>query len=219
MFLEKVVCGRAHSNAYVFAPPGSNQALVIDAGSGAAARISDIVRSEGLEPQALLLTHGHPDHIWTARQLTDAFEIPAYIHSGDVRWLSDPMTGGNLPGVRLVGRVLGQARSMRPRRLHTISDSEVIEAGELRVSVSHTPGHSKGSVCLRTGDLCFAGDTVFAGNVGRPIFPGGDAHALRESLRTKLLGFPDDLRLFPGHGEATTVGAERGGWKRYVGEG
>ncbi len=82
--------------------------------------------------------------------------------------------------------------------------------------VLHTPGHSRGSACFLVDELCFAGDTVFKGNVGRVVFPGGDKLALRDSIRTKLLALPDELRLYPGHGGDTSVEAERRSWERFL---
>jgi len=108
---------------------------------------------------------------------------------------------------------------MRPRTVEVIDDRVKLELGPMVVDVMHTPGHSRGSVCFRTGDLCFAGDTVFRGSIGQAIFPGGDRVALRTSVRTKLLGLPDHVRVFPGHGTDTTVEAERTGWEAFVSRG
>jgi glyoxylase-like metal-dependent hydrolase (beta-lactamase superfamily II) len=215
MLLERVVCGRARSNAYVYAP-SDERALIVDAGMGAARQVIDIVRAAGLVPQALVLTHGHPDHIWTARQLSDRYEIPAYIHTDDVSWFFDPATGVQMPLVRMAGRAIARARRLRPVRLSGVADGERIDAEPFSVSVMHTPGHSRGSACLLVDQLCFAGDTVFRGNVGQAMFPGGDRLRLAESLRTKLLPLPDDVRLLPGHGRETSVGEEREAWTRYL---
>jgi hydroxyacylglutathione hydrolase len=215
MLLERVVCGRAKANAYLYAP-SDERALIVDAGMGAAAKVMDIVGAAGLVPQALVLTHGHPDHIWTARQLSDRYEIPAYIHTDDITWFVDPATGIQMPVVRLAGRALARARRLRPSRLAGVSDGQRIDAGPFAVTVMHTPGHSRGSACLLVDDLCFAGDTVFKGNVGQAMFPGGDRLRLTESLRSKLLPLADDVRLLPGHGRETSVGAEREAWNRYL---
>jgi hydroxyacylglutathione hydrolase len=215
VLLERFVCGRARSNAYVFASD-DRRALIVDAGMGAARQVTDLVGAEGLVPHALVLTHGHPDHIWTARELSDRYEIPAYIHAEDVTWFADPATGVQLPVVRVAGRLLARSRRLRPARLHAVDDGATIEAGPFTVTVMHTPGHSRGSACLLVGDRCFAGDTVFRGNVGRAVFPGGDRDRLAASIRSKLLPLPDDVRLFPGHGADTSVGEERASWMRYL---
>ncbi len=213
MLLERFVNGRARSNAYVYAP-SDNRALIVDAGTGAAVKIAALVESEGLEPQALVLTHGHPDHIWTARELSDLYEIPSYIHERDLSWFDDPATGGHLPLFRIAGRVYGRSRRLRPRRLEVLDDA--VETGGMRVGVLHTPGHTPGSVCFVVDDICFAGDTVFSGGLGHTAYPGGSRRELRGSIRSQLLPLPDDLRMLPGHGRQTTVGAERGSWERFV---
>jgi glyoxylase-like metal-dependent hydrolase (beta-lactamase superfamily II) len=212
--VRRFVCGRARSNAYVLADD-SARALLVDAGMGAAEQVMAHVTRERLAPQAVVLTHGHPDHIWTARHLSEAYGIPTYIHRDDLTWFSDPATGEHLPVFRWGGRALGRARRIRPKRLHVVSDAERIEVGPFTVEVLHTPGHSKGSAALRVGELCFSGDTFFRGNVGR-VFLGGDPAALAESIRTKLLPLPDHTALYPGHGPDTSVGDERSVWESYL---
>jgi glyoxylase-like metal-dependent hydrolase (beta-lactamase superfamily II) len=213
VLLERFVNGRARSNAYVYAP-SDRRALIVDAGSGAAAKIAELVRAEGLEPQALVLTHGHPDHIWTARELSDRYEIPAYIHTLDLSWFDDPATGGHLPLFRVAGRVYGRSKRLRPQRLEVVGDA--LETTAMRIGVLHTPGHTPGSVCFVVGGLCFAGDTVFSGGLGHTAYPGGSRRQLRESVKSRLLTLPDDVRMLPGHGRETTVGAERARWEAFA---
>lgn len=213
MLLERFVNGRARSNAYVYAP-SDRRALIVDAGTGAAAKIAELVRAEGLEPQALVLTHGHPDHIWTARELSDRYEIPAYIHAHDLSWFDDPATGGHLPLFRVAGRVYGRSKRLRPQRLEVVGDA--LETTAMRIVVLHTPGHTPGSVCFLVDGLCFAGDTVFSGGLGQTAYPGGSRRTLRESIRSRLLLLPDEVRMLPGHGRETTVGAERSLWEAFA---
>lgn len=215
VLLERFVNGRARSNAYVYAPEKS-RALIVDAGAGAAAKVEDLVRAEDLTPKSIVLTHGHADHIWTARELSDRYEIPVYIHRRDLSWFDDPATGGHLRFFRIAGRLYGRSRRLRPERLELV-DGDVIDAAGFRVGLLHTPGHTPGSVCFVLDDLCFSGDTVFSRGVGQTAYPGGSRTALRESIRAKLLPLPDDLRVLPGHGRSTTVGAERKLWQAFTG--
>jgi hydroxyacylglutathione hydrolase len=217
MLLERFVCGRARSNAYVFSPSESDhRALLIDPGPGAAPRVDDVVRAESLEPQAVLLTHGHPDHIWAAREVSDRYEIPVFVHPSDDGWFDDPATGRHLRLVRLAGLAYGRTKRLRPARLERVTERR-LTVGDVPIEVLPTPGHTRGSVCLRVGDVCFAGDTVFRGGLGHTSYPGGSRRSLRESIRAALLPLPDDLRLLPGHGVETTVGAERPLWTDFVG--
>ena len=223
MLLSRFVNGRARSNAYVFAPGPRNGCIIIDPGVGAAPKVTDVVRSEDLRPQAILLTHGHPDHLWTARALSAQYEAPVFVHANDVQWFDDPASGGHIPIVRLAGRALGRARRLRPSQLKVLEGSDLIfAAGDeppIEVAVVDTPGHSRGSVCYLTGDVCFSGDTIFRSGVGHTGYPGGSRRSLRESIRTRLLPLRDDVCVYPGHGESTTVGAERAAWIDFVGIG
>ncbi|MEX2395179.1 MAG: MBL fold metallo-hydrolase, partial [Actinomycetota bacterium] len=189
MLLERIICGRPRSNAYVFAREGGD-ALIVDAGPGAGRRVVDIVEAEGVRPRALLLTHGHPDHIWTARRLCERYGIDAYLHPDDARWFF---------------------LRRKPKTLRALSDRTSLELGSMRVSVMHTPGHSRGSVCFVADDVAFAGDTIFRGAVGDAMYVGGDRRALARSVRS-LLALDDELTVMPGHGSSTTVGAERAVW-------
>jgi glyoxylase-like metal-dependent hydrolase (beta-lactamase superfamily II) len=196
MILERFVNGRARSNAYVFAPSG-DRAIIIDPGVGAASKIMKVP----VEPEAILVTHGHPDHVWTAAALSEHYGIPVFVHRRDWCWLDDPACGGYVPLVKIGGRLLGRVKGLRPKRLHPIDGHQRIGPFE----VLHTPGHTAGSVCFLADDLCFVGDTVFAGGIGHTIYPGGERRALLDSIRRELLTLGDDVRLMPGHGVPTTV--------------
>lgn len=216
MALERFVCGRARSNAYVYAPAGAS-CVVVDPGAGAAAPVAAFVRERRLVPEAILLTHGHPDHVWSARPLSVAWDVPVYLHPADDGWLADPACGGLLPVVRLGGRVAGRLCRLCPPRLEPMSDGDVLELAGASFRVLHTPGHTRGSVCLLTGGLCFTGDTVFAGGVGHTVYPGGDRAALRRSIRDRVLSLDDAVELRPGHGGPTTVGRSRRALEGFAG--
>ncbi|MGH7857742.1 MAG: MBL fold metallo-hydrolase, partial [Candidatus Binatia bacterium] len=103
---------------------------------------------------------------------------------------------------------------LHPERLEHVDHGHAIDAAGMRIEVLHTPGHTRGSVCFVVDGMCFAGDTVFRGNLGHTTYPGGSKRSLRESIRSKLLPLPDDVRVLPGHGADTTVGDERRLWER-----
>lgn len=206
MIVERFSCGRARSNAYLVAPRGGPEAFIVDAGATAAPRIAKRAHALGLRPEALLVTHGHPDHVWTARRLAEMLDIPVHLHRADWVWLRRPLTGGQIP-IALDAMAARVAR-LRPARLEALEPGTRIELAGSPVRVVHTPGHTPGSVCLLADDLCFSGDTLFAGAVGHWAYPGGSREALQDSLRV-LLQLDDAVRVLPGHGGETSVGAER----------
>lgn len=219
MFLRRFVNGRARSNAYVLAPRGHGPCVIVDPGVGAAGKVAAAIRDASLEPQAILLTHGHPDHVWTAGELSERFDVPVHLHRDDERWLLDPACGGYVPLVRIAGRVVGRARRLRPSRLIALEPGRSVDVAGSAFGVLHTPGHTEGSTCIVVDDLCFAGDTVFRGGTGHTVYPGGRRSALIRSIRDELLRLPDRTRLLPGHGPETTVGSERERWESTVREG
>jgi hydroxyacylglutathione hydrolase len=213
VLLERFVNGRARSNAYVLAPLGHGPCVIVDPGVGAAGKIAALVRDASLHPECILLTHGHPDHVWTSGELSELFDVPVYLHASDHRWLDDPASGGYVPLVRVAGRIIGRARRLRPSRLVALPAGGTLTQAGVPFDVLHTPGHTEGSVCLVGGELCFAGDTVFRGGIGHTVYPGGRRSALERSIRSELLRLRDPVRVLPGHGGETTVGTERARWE------
>lgn len=170
------------------------RAAVIDPGDEAA-RLLAIIETYGLQVQAILLTHVHFDHIQAASELQAATGAPLFVHEAEVPALTDPT----------FSMVITPCDLSADRVLH---DGDVVEIGQLTFEVLHTPGHTRGSVCYRCGDSLFAGDTLFAGSIGRTDFAGGDFAAMRQSL-IRLTKLPDDIRVVPGHGGETTIGIEK----------
>ncbi len=216
MTLERFVSGRARSNAYVYAPTGAS-CVVVDPGAGAGAPLAGFVRERRLHPEAILLTHGHPDHVWSARSLASAWDVPVFLHPADNGWLDDPGCGGLLPVIRFGGRMVGRLCRLRPHGLEPLADGDELTLAGAVFRVLHTPGHTRGSVCLLTGALCFTGDTVFAGGVGHTVYPGGDRGSLRRSIRDRVLGLDDAVELRPGHGGPTTLRRARGSLEAFAG--
>jgi glyoxylase-like metal-dependent hydrolase (beta-lactamase superfamily II) len=204
-------------NCYVVARDRGGEAFIVDPGQGAMPRLRRLLNEHGLAAKAVLLTHGHIDHIWSARQVSDGFGIPALIHPEDRSMLTDPIKGF---GPRL-GQLLVGALFREPKRLAELADGDKLDIGGITVTVDHTPGHTRGSVTFRitaetgfgdrTGpvDVVFSGDTLFCGSVGRSDLPGGSGRDLLGSIVTRLLVLDDDTVVLPGHGDATTIGTER----------
>ena len=191
-------------NTYVLFRRGSAECLVIDPGFEPGA-IVDCSRSRGLEPQAILLTHGHSDHIAGNAALRSLWpELPILIGTGDAPKLVDPV--GNLSAA------FGAAvRSPPADRL--LADAETFELAGFTITPFEIPGHSSGHVVFVVGGcappLVFGGDVLFLESIGRTDFPDGDFDALAAGITTKLYNLPDATVVFPGHGEPTTIGHER----------
>ena len=197
-------------NCYVLAPHAGSDAVIVDPGQRAMGPLRRILDEHRLTPAAVLLTHGHIDHIWSAQKVADTFGCPAYIHPADRFMLTDPIKDF---GPRL-GQVLFGALFREPKQVVELTtDGQTLDLGGIAVTVDHTPGHTRGSVVFRvSGDgseMVFSGDTLFRLSVGRTDLPGGSGRDLLESMVTKLLPLDDATVVLPGHGAKTTIGAER----------
>ena len=191
-------------NTYVLSRSGKTECLVVDPGFEPDAVI-DWIEERGLNPVAILLTHGHSDHIAGNAALRERWpDLPILIGRDDASKLTDPT--GNLSGA--FGLAL---RSPPADRL--LVDGEAVEMAGFALTVVAIPGHSCGHVVFRTDDthprLVFGGDVLFQEGIGRTDFPDGDFAALAAGIRGGLYTLPDDTIVFPGHGDATTVGHER----------
>jgi hydroxyacylglutathione hydrolase len=202
--------GMLACNCYVLAPRAGADAVIVDPGQRALGPLRRILDENRLTPAAVLLTHGHIDHIWSAQKVADTYGCPAFIHPEDRFMLTDPIRGF---GPR-IGQVVFGALFREPRQVVDLDrDGAVLDFDGVAVTVDHTPGHTRGSVAFRvSGDgagLVFTGDTLFKRSVGRTDLPGGSGRDLLGSIVTKLLVLDDGTRVLPGHGEATTIGEER----------
>ena len=205
--------GMLACNCYVLAPRAGSDAIVIDPGQRALGTLRKILDENRLTPAAVLLTHGHIDHILSAQKVADTFGCPAFIHPADRFMFTDPINGF---GPRISQLAFG-ALFREPRQVIELDrDGDKLDLGGIRVVVDHTPGHTRGSVVFRVPDndtgrseLAFTGDTLFTQSVGRTDLPGGSGRDLMSSIVTKLLVLDDDTRVLPGHGESSTIGLER----------
>jgi glyoxylase-like metal-dependent hydrolase (beta-lactamase superfamily II) len=203
VFVQRLTLGPLDTNCWVVADDLGGPAVVIDPADDADA-ILDAVGERGVS--AIVLTHKHFDHIGAVRDLVARTRAPLMAHVADAEDLGDAVgTGGAMFGFT--------DTSPAPDRL--LADGDKIQSGEVRFTVLHTPGHTPGGICLLAEDPSgepphlFAGDTIFAGSVGRTDFPGGDARALARSIATKLVSLPADTIVHPGHGPDTTIERER----------
>ena len=202
--------GFLQCNCYVLAQGPGSDAIIVDPGQRAMAPLRRVLDEHRLTPAAVLLTHGHVDHIWSAQKVADTYGCAAYIHPEDRFMLTDPIKDF---GPRL-GQLLFGALFREPRQVVELDrDGDKIDLGGITVTVDHTPGHTRGSVVFRVArgpnDVVFSGDTLFRLSVGRTDLPGGSGRDLLGSILTKLLVLDDDTVVLPGHGEKSTIGFER----------
>ncbi len=206
MLLTGFPAGVLACNCYVLAPRAGSDAIVVDPGQRAGAPLRRILDQHRLTPAAVLLTHGHIDHIWSAQKVADTYGCPVFVHPDDRFMLADPIRGF---GPR-IGQIALGALFREPKQVVELDrDGATLEFGDLTVAVDHTPGHTRGSVVFRVADNAFTGDTLFKQSVGRTDLPGGSGRDLLDSIITKLLVLDDDTKVLPGHGPASTIGVER----------
>jgi hydroxyacylglutathione hydrolase len=190
-------------NGYLVAAEGSATAVLIDPGDEVDELIARAA-AERLVVEAILLTHAHLDHITGVERAKAAFDVETWLHREDDFLYR---------AVVQQGLMFGLSVKAQPPVDRFYDSAQRLTAGGLEIAVHETPGHSPGGVCLEVGDngatQLFAGDTLFAGSIGRTDLPGGDYDTLIRSIRTVLFGFPDDTPVHSGHGPSTTIGQER----------
>ncbi|MGP3962531.1 MBL fold metallo-hydrolase [Nonomuraea sp. 3N208] len=207
MLIAGFPAGAFQTNCYVVAPAAGEECVIVDPGQDATDGVEELLREHRLKPVAVLLTHGHLDHVWSVAPVCGARDVPAWIHPEDRHLLSDPAAGWSDTSASLFG---GLTLS-EPDDVRELTDGAVLQLAGLELVVDHTPGHTRGSVSFRLPDdeIMFSGDLLFAGSIGRSDLPGGDYPTILRSLAAKCLPLPDDTVVLPGHGPQTTIGRER----------
>lgn len=175
-------------NCYLIHEENSKSCVCIDPG-GNANKVLKFLDEQGLALEAILLTHGHFDHVGAVKELAETTGCRVYLHSDDLL-LPENFTAGPL------------------YYTHHYDEGDVLELAGLTIRVLHTPGHTGGSVCLLVDDVIFSGDTLFCHSCGRTDLPGGDPDAIMKSL-ARLKALEGDYRVCPGHNRATTLAVER----------
>ena len=206
MLVRGFPAGSWQTNCYVVAPGPRQECVIVDPGQDSVRGIDQIVAEYGLKPVAVLLTHGHIDHIWSVAPVCGARDIPAYIHPDDRALLSDPMRGISAQSAPMIQGL----EFTEPSDVVELTGTDDVSLAGMDFRVDVTPGHTPGSVTFRLGDVVFfSGDLIFQGAIGRTDLPGGSYDAILDSLARVVLPLPDELPILSGHGEATTVGDER----------
>ena len=216
MLIAGFPAGPWGTNCYVVATGPGSECVVVDPGKDAAPGVAELVHEHRLKPVAVLVSHGHIDHMWCVAPVSGAYDATAWIHPSDRHLLTDPMSGMSPETASML--LGGSYEFVEPDRVEELTDLQTLEIAGLSFVVDHTPGHTEGSVTFRTpyddpaadvSELMFSGDLLFAGSIGRTDLPGGDHPTMLRSLRDKVLPLADDIVVLPGHGEQTSIGRER----------
>jgi glyoxylase-like metal-dependent hydrolase (beta-lactamase superfamily II) len=195
------------TNCWVIASGKGSESIIVDPGMpDISAEIELIVSEEGLKPVAALMTHGHLDHTFSITALADGYGIPAYIHSEDRRFITDPA------GIHDVQfrQTISAMSFAEPKDTRTLRDGELLNLVGISIKAIHAPGHTRGSLMFLLNDeYLLSGDVLFAGTIGRTDQPTGSAADMKETLRKKILPLDDAIEVLPGHGPQTTIENER----------
>lgn len=195
------------TNCWVIAPHEGSECIIVDPGMpDISAEVELIISEHRLKPVASLLTHGHLDHTFSIRPLADGYDIPAYIHSEDRRFIANPAA---IHGEQLISQLRGLTFT-EPNKVEELKNGSVITLLDMKITAIHAPGHTRGSLMFTINDeILVSGDVLFAGSIGRTDLPTGSASDMTNTLRNKVLPLSDDLRVLTGHGPETTIKFER----------
>ena len=202
MEIKRLIVGMVQTNCYIAVHPETKEAVIVDPGDEAA-RIEDALAQTGAKAKAILLTHGHFDHVTAMEELRRDLGVPVYACEQEQAVLADP--DKNL-SVQFQGGGLHLKADM------LLKDGETFEAAGYTFQMLHTPGHTPGGCCyyMEQEGVLFSGDTLFHGSRGRTDFPGGSESEIMKSIREKLLKkLPDETAVLPGHNDSTTIGTEK----------
>jgi hydroxyacylglutathione hydrolase len=201
MIHEILPVGPLQCNCSVIGDEVSHEAMVIDPGDDIE-DVLDLVRKHNLQVRQIVITHAHIDHVGGAMKLRAATSAPILLNQNDYALLKM---------LDMQAAWIGMANPGKVEIDQSIGQADTVGAGALRANVMHTPGHTEGSICLYfpADRKLIAGDTLFAGSIGRTDLPGGSFEKIIRSLREKVLALPDEAVVVPGHGPLTTIGEER----------
>lgn len=199
--IKRVVLGMVSTNCYIISNEETKEAILIDPASNPKELMKEL-EQEGLKAVALMVTHGHFDHILAINELKEALHVPLYAHEAEATLLQS----ADLNCSTMFGVPGGYTTTAE----YLLKDHEEVEIAGLRIQVLHTPGHTAGGCCYYFVDYGFVvtGDTLFCQSIGRTDLPTGDYSTLLNSIKTQLFTLPKETKVFPGHDRDTSIGFE-----------
>ena len=199
MIIKTLAVGPIMANCFIVGCPETLEAAVIDPGDEAD-RILLTLAESNLTTKLIINTHGHFDHVGANKRLNEVTGAPILIHPLDTPLLSQLANSAARWGMTA-------ENSPAPDR--ELQDGDEVTFGKITLKVLHTPGHTPGGISLYTDNEVFVGDTLFAGSIGRTDFPGGSFETLKDSIQQKLFKLSDELKVYPGHNQPTSIGVEK----------
>ncbi len=199
MNIKKFVLGMFQVNCYVGWCENTKKAFMVDPGLFSQ-KIVDYIKENKLDLGYIILTHAHGDHIGGLPNMLDIFDAKVITHEDEAFILRDPR-------MNFSGQMFSQPIAIEPDRV--VKDGEIIEVGDLKLTVIHTPGHTPGGMCLYSKPHLFSGDTLFAQSIGRTDFPLSSTEDLFKGIKEKLYALPHDTKVYSGHGPDTEIGYEK----------
>lgn len=192
MIIKTLIAGMYEENCYLIMDEGTKELAIIDPGGQPNLIEKEISRLD-VKPKFILLTHGHMDHVGAVIELMNKLNIPFYISENEEQYMkNDEFVFGSLP-----------------KASKYLKEGDTVSLGNNIIKVIETAGHTAGGICFLVNDELFTGDTLFQGSIGRSDFPGGNGAQLIKNIKEKLLPLGDSVKVYPGHGPASTIGYEK----------
>ncbi|MBF8982122.1 MBL fold metallo-hydrolase [Lutibacter sp. B2] len=199
MIIERIPAGIYATNCYVLTCEDTKKTAIVDP-AGNADEILEYIKKNNLEASFMILTHAHGDHIGAVCEIKEELNIPVFVHKEDRGMLND--ANRNLSSL-----MSGPSIAIVADKL--LEDGHILNLGNLKLHIIHTPGHTRGGICIKVEDVLFTGDTLFANSIGRTDLEGGSFDQIIDSIKKKILTYEDPIKVLPGHGPASEIGIER----------